>query len=139
MIEISDLGVGSARPIPRRPWKAGAVASTVAGIAILAGCALPGQYDQRGGEAIADAIRAAASDLVIGVDYLEGDALDPASVHVTVRPSTTEAEATGFVCDVVIPAIQSGDPPEDFSVGLWDRTGLIATDQVACPATPTAT
>jgi hypothetical protein len=101
------------------------VVSTVSGLA----CNPPVQYDQRGGDAIAKVIRDARSDIVSDVAYLEGDLADPASVNVTLRSGTSTAEAIAFVCDVVVPAIEQGDPPESFSVTLWVGSSIIATDQ----------
>jgi hypothetical protein len=103
----------------------------VAAIGTLVACEVPAQYDQRGGEAIAAAIRAADSGIVEEVQFVEGDALDPASVNVVLRLGTPESEATTFVCEVVIPAIEGGTPPDDFSVSVWAGQ-VVATDQTDC-------
>ena len=95
-------------------------------------CSLPAQYDQRDGEAIADEIRASRSSIVELVEYLPGNAADPASVNVILRSGAPMSEATAFVCEVVVPAIESGTPPEDFRVSLWDGDRIVATDEADC-------
>jgi hypothetical protein len=99
---------------------------------ISGGCELVEDYDQRGGPAIAAKIRAASSPIVTEVFYLEGDYMDAASVHVTLRAGTPEADALALVCEVIVPTIQDGDPPEGFSVALWDRDRVVATDLTPC-------
>ena len=86
------------------------------GMLALAGCSLG--YDQKGGPAIADAIREAGPPQVTEVHYQEGDFMDAATVQVTMEGTVSEAEA--FLCDVVNPIVRNSDPPEGLGVWVFD-------------------
>jgi hypothetical protein len=98
---------------------------------LLTGCYL--RYDQRGGPAIADAIREASPPSVLEVDYVAGDYMDPSRVDVTMDGSVAEAEA--FLCDVVEPIVHTGDPPDSLGVTVYDSDGeILAVDfRTPCP------
>lgn len=97
----------------------------------LIGCSL--YYDQRGGPAIADAIRESSPPSVIDVSYRAGDYVDGATVNVTMEGTVAQVEA--FVCDVVEPIVRSGDPPEGLGVWVWDSNEeVLAVDwDTSCP------
>ena len=99
----------------------------VASVTVLAlvGCSFG--YDQQGGPAIADAIRESSPPNVTEVYYREGDFMDGATVRVTMEGTVAEAET--FVCDVVNPIVQNGDPPEGLGVWVFDANeGVLAVD-----------
>lgn len=83
----------------------------------LVGCFPPG-YDQKGGPAIADAIRESSPPSVLEVHYQDGDFMDAATVQITMEGTVAGAEA--FLCGVVEPIVRNGDPPESFGVWVWD-------------------
>jgi hypothetical protein len=93
-------------------------------------------YDQRGGQAIADQIRSAAGPIVQEVSYSAGDSIDPASVDIFVRPGTPASEVSALMCGVVIPTIRAGDPPDDFGTTILDHLGtsVLATESHSCPS-----
>ena len=113
-------------------WKLIGPVVLIATVGTITACSLPAQYDQRGGEAIADEIRASNSSIVEDVQFVEGDALDPASVNVILRAGIPGSQATNFVCEVVVPAIEGGRPPDDFSVSIWEGNQVVATDESDC-------
>lgn len=87
-------------------------------------------YDQRGGPAIARVIQEAHSPIVTDVWYNAGDYMDPASVTVVLRRGVPQDQALAFVCEIVLPAVRQGDPPDSFGVEVWDNnvTRIVATD-----------
>jgi hypothetical protein len=115
-------------------WPVGAVIVSFAGV--LAGCAPApgGAVDQRGGPAIAAEIRRGDRDIVRHVGYTPGDLLDAARIDVQLRGTATAAEIQEFVCEVVIPALRTGDPPQDLGVFLSNGHVILANAQ-PCDAT----
>ena len=116
---------------PLSPAAYAAAISLVSFSVGIAGC-FP-SYDQRGGPAIADAIRESSPPSVLDVHYQNGDFMDAATVQVTMVASVVEAEA--FVCDVVKPIVRDGDPPESLGVWVWDPDeDVLAVDwDTSCP------
>lgn len=100
-------------------------------VAVLTGCALA--YEQRGGPAIADAIREASPANVVKVSYQAGDFMDGATVNVTMDGTVAEAES--FLCEVVTYIVRNGDPPESLGVWIWSRDDdVLAVDwDTPCP------
>jgi hypothetical protein len=90
-------------------------------------------YDQKGGPAIADAIREASPRSVLDIYYTPGDYMDSATVNITMDVTVAEAEA--FVCEVVEPIVRNGDPPEGLGVWVWSPGGRdLAVDwDTDCP------
>src|SRR5215468_6413962 len=78
----------------------------------LVGCGAEVGYDQRGGPAIAEAIRSAGSSLVATVAYHPGDFMDAATIDVTLVPGAGRSDARSLVCSVIRPALAAGDPPD---------------------------
>ena len=93
-------------------------------------------YDQRGGPAIADRIRAANSPLVESVTYVPGDFMDAATIDIRLGSGVSPAEAKALICEVARPAVEAGDPPEGLGVSAWDQglTRIVAHDLDPCPA-----
>ena len=103
----------------------------------LVGCGAEVGYDQRGGPAIAEAIRSAGSPLVATVAYHPGD-MDAATIDVTLVPGAGSSDARSLVCSVIRPALASGDPPDSLGVDVRDAQGaeVLASDldTAACRA-----
>ncbi len=98
-------------------------------------------YEQRGGPRIAEAIRATGSPIVVSVDYVAGDFMDSATIHVRVRDDATRDQIRAFACGFVLPAMDSGDPPRGLSVDFSDSHSTVATvEGFAClrPKGPSA-
>jgi hypothetical protein len=112
----------------------------IAGVVALAllGCGIgdQGAYDQRGGPAIAEHIRRASSPIVQEVAYNPGDYMDAATIDIILRPGVGADEARAFICDVAVPAMASGEPPDSLGIAAWDATStrIVASDLDACPS-----
>lgn len=112
----------------------------IAGVLALAllGCGIGdhGGYDQRGGPAIAERIRDASSPIVQDVAYNPGDYMDAATIDIILRPGVGADEARAFICDVAVPAVVNGDPPDSLGIDAWDATStrIVASDLDACPS-----
>lgn len=119
----------------RGPMVIRIVLGLVLPFAIL-GCSKLGTYDQRGGAAIAEAIRAAHSPVIQDVRYYPGDYLDPATIDIRQRPDVTRAEALTMMCTIAMPLVRAGDPPNGLGVSAFDSdlARSLATDADACPS-----
>lgn len=105
-------------------------------VLLVSGCLGFPSYDQRGGPAIAARIRAGNSPLVESVTYKPGDYLDPATIDIALRPGVTTAQARSLICDLAMPAVRAGAPPDSLGVSAWTGDAIIASDQDPCPPTP---
>jgi hypothetical protein len=104
----------------------------------LVACGAEVGYDQRGGPAIAEAIRSAGSPLVMTVVYHPGDFVDTATIDVILVRGAGSSEARTLVCSVIRPALAAGVPPDSLGVDVWDaqEAEVLASDfdTAACPA-----
>jgi hypothetical protein len=102
------------------------------------GCTLDyGAYDQRGGSEIANRIDAAKLPFIEAAWYSAGDYMDPATVDIKLRAGATAEQARKFICDVAMPIVSSGDPPDGLSVVAWNTAyEIIASDSDPCPVRP---
>ena len=105
---------------------------------LVGGCYLGyPDYDQRDGSGIASNINGAKSPIIDDVWYHPGNYTDPATVNIQLRAGATPDEARAFICEVAMPIVRSGNPPDDLSVVAWDtQTRVVASDSDPCPTPP---
>jgi hypothetical protein len=83
---------------------------------------------------IANDIRDQDSPLIVHVlNSGDGDASGP-SIEVVLVPGSTVEQGRAIACEVVLPAIERGDPPPNFVFFVTDIEGdkVLATDDVVC-------
>jgi hypothetical protein len=120
----------------RRPSKvpSGFGLATVIVLTVAVGCGRD-NYDQRGGPAIAEAVRALNSPIVEEVAYRPGTTLDAARIDIIVGSNANAEALTELMCSQVRPLLQRGDPPESMTVLAW-REGsdrILRVDTDPCP------
>jgi hypothetical protein len=74
--------------------------------------------------------------MVRSVRYIDGDALDAATIEITMREGATTAEVTTVLCDIAVPARDAGDPSEGLGMVVLNsaqRTVGHSSDSDACP------
>lgn len=88
------------------------------------------------GANVANRIGAAHHPLIQRMSYSGDDSLDGPLLTILLVPTATEQDAIDLACQLVIPAMASGAPPENFGVDILDSTGwqLLAHEDVECPA-----
>jgi hypothetical protein len=96
--------------------------------AVIAGCSLvaPQGYAQRDGPEIAIEIRRVAPAWATDVTYRPGDIMDPAVIEIGIAAGTSVDEVEAFSCDVVVPIIEQGDPPDSLGVQFWRGATFVA-------------
>jgi hypothetical protein len=105
------------------------LAGSLAAISLVAGCLFPDR-----GTAIANEIRALDLPIVQSIEYNgDEDASGPA-LTILLRPGVSREEARAFACDIVVPAVERGSPPEEFVFDVLDSTGsdLYASEATDC-------
>jgi hypothetical protein len=100
-------------------------------VLIIGACSL---WQDRGG-AIAEDIRKQASPLIAEVWYSGDDEASGPSLDVYLVEGAGHPEGIQVVCEIVRPAIERGDPPEDFvySVLAADHFSMLAQESTPCP------
>ncbi len=98
---------------------------------LISACSL---FVNRGGS-IANDIRSQRSPLITEVWYSgDGDDSGP-SMEVYLVEGATHADGAEVACEIVWPAIERGDPPEDFVFAIFaaDRFDILALETTPCP------
>lgn len=98
-------------------------------IFLVGGCIFPDR-----GTAIANDIREARHPLIDMIEYGGDDDDSGPTIEISLRPGATKEEARAIMCDVVMPAIARGSPPDSFGVIIFDSEGeYLAHDLIGCP------